>query len=222
MPDWTINTLEIIGSDRDRVKDMLVNKDGRVDFNLLAPMPESLGIDANYMNVELVTLGILRGEIDSEHKPSSYRQCVRMLTDNGRIKAPTPEQAAAMLGYEGDRARKFIETYPKVVHNCNEHGHPDWYEWALDNWGVKWNPAASDPTSAMIETVEDDGETLTIVFSTAWQEPLGIIEALRKRIEDGRLDAMIDWEIEYADGEMRQLYIGGDLPDAESRCGVEP
>ena len=52
-----------------------------------------------------------------------------------------------------------------------KYGAPDWYEWAIANWGTKWN-AYGPPTSSMGKAV------LYFEFDTAWGTPKPIIQAL--------------------------------------------
>jgi hypothetical protein len=51
-----------------------------------------------------------------------------------------------------------------------KYGAPDWYIWALNNWGTKWNVFA---------TLEDeDKDYARIVFDSAWSPPEAIIQTL--------------------------------------------
>lgn len=55
-----------------------------------------------------------------------------------------------------------------------KYGHCDWYNWAIENWGTKWDAEAID-----IELVSDTCVKYT--FSTAWSPPIPIIAALAAR-----------------------------------------
>lgn len=50
-----------------------------------------------------------------------------------------------------------------------------WYMWRVGNWGTKWDLCD-------IETLHDDGETISLQFNTAWSPPT---EAYQKLIEQG-------------------------------------
>lgn len=59
------------------------------------------------------------------------------------------------------------------------YGFPDWYAWAIANWGVKWDLANDwDPL------VVEDSEFLEYNFDTAWGPPTGICAALRERFPE--------------------------------------
>ena len=47
-----------------------------------------------------------------------------------------------------------------------KYGADDWYEWAIKNWGTKWNATSIDDWE-----VEEDKTSAQIVFDTAWSQP---------------------------------------------------
>jgi hypothetical protein len=49
---------------------------------------------------------------------------------------------------------------------------PAWYEWAIDNWGTKWNASDAEYSTKDPEHV--------ICFKTAWDPPVPVFEALAK------------------------------------------
>jgi len=48
-----------------------------------------------------------------------------------------------------------------------KYGACDWYSWATNTWGTKWQPSE-------IELVDDDDDYLVYHFDTAWGPPEGI------------------------------------------------
>jgi hypothetical protein len=52
--------------------------------------------------------------------------------------------------------------------NEQEFGYPNWYEWAIDNWGCKWD--ISEVPEEMFE-LSNDGKTVSFSFDTAWGPP---------------------------------------------------
>jgi len=56
-----------------------------------------------------------------------------------------------------------------TARNVQEFGYPSWYEWAVDNWGTKWD--ISEVDEDYMEK-SSDGKTVTISFDTAWSPPL--------------------------------------------------
>jgi hypothetical protein len=55
-----------------------------------------------------------------------------------------------------------------VARNVQEFGYPSWYEWAIDNWGTKWD--ISEVPEEMFE-ISNDGKTVSFSFDTAWSPP---------------------------------------------------
>ena len=51
-----------------------------------------------------------------------------------------------------------------------------WYDWQIQNWGTKWEPAEVD--------VEQCEEELEITFNTAWSPPEDICRAIRNQFPD--------------------------------------
>jgi hypothetical protein len=57
--------------------------------------------------------------------------------------------------------------------NIRLYGHPDWYDWAIAEWGTKWN--AWDVKEGRVSKNE-----AVLHFSTAWAPPQPVIEKLAK------------------------------------------
>lgn len=60
----------------------------------------------------------------------------------------------------------------------------DWYMWALEHWGTKWNPSFTSVVDNVIE------------FETAWSHPSPFIEALSKKFCD------LEFKVAYADEDL--------------------
>jgi len=52
-----------------------------------------------------------------------------------------------------------------VESNLKEFGACDWYNWAVNNWGTKWDVTNVD------YFVSDDGKEISLTFDTAWSPP---------------------------------------------------
>jgi hypothetical protein len=75
-----------------------------------------------------------------------------------------------------------VDNFCRAIKNNWKYGAPDWYEWAIENWGTKWNAYS-------IEVRSED----TIKFETAWSHPTKVIHALSKKFPD------VEFELQYAD-----------------------
>ncbi len=99
-----------------------------------------------------------------------------------------------------------------------EYGHTNWYDWAIDNWGCKWNCCDAD-----IEDFED--ESFCVKFETPWGPPNEFLETLTTMFPN--LYFINDWSEEggYAgvmeyDGN-NVMYQNGRMVELTMCCHVE-
>jgi hypothetical protein len=64
-----------------------------------------------------------------------------------------------------------------------KYGSDNWYDWACQNWGTKWNASGSQDVK-----LNEKGNRLTIVFDTAWATPAPVIEALSEKFPDVKIN----------------------------------
>ena len=109
--------------------------------------------------------------------------------DFNRI-APIPEElkdihvgGITIVSADGDKQYKNWRT--KMVDGVEEnvpvtddevkelkqkYGASDWYEWATDNWGTKWNTDSEDMSADI------DNDMARYYFNTAWAPPFPVIQ----------------------------------------------
>ena len=65
-----------------------------------------------------------------------------------------------------------------TTHKFPKSGKTDdrWYDWQIQNWGTKWEPADI--------SVEQCDEELELTFNTAWSPPEDICRAIRNKYPD--------------------------------------
>lgn len=73
---------------------------------------------------------------------------------------------------DGSEDEKLLEKY----------GYSDWYGWACDNWGTKWDVSE-------FYGVDRQGDTISFAFSSAWSPPVGAYEYFLAKNEDCSLKA---------------------------------
>lgn len=77
-----------------------------------------------------------------------------------------------------------------------KYGHDNWYSWANDNWGTKWN-CYDIKTPERVSFITKDGEKeLVYEFYTAWASPVGVFEVLTREFPK------IELRVEYADEDL--------------------
>jgi hypothetical protein len=55
-----------------------------------------------------------------------------------------------------------------------KYGHSDWYGWATDNWGTKWD--INEFYGVDRQEISDDESTISFAFQSAWAPPTGAYE----------------------------------------------
>lgn len=176
MPNHITNELTASPS----VLDFMRSEESEFDFNRIAPMPE-----------------ILR-----KNEPSCAVKDWAMLatgkTSVRELSRPTPDPLQAFKAgnfgaaterlHQANLIRLLTEgPFPKdfsdedwesfllclsAIRTCG--GIPSWYEWAIENWGTKWNAYEVSRKSERV-----------VVFQTAWSMPGKIIQALSDKFQPG-------------------------------------
>lgn len=203
MPNHVIN--KITCSNMDKLKELLVNKDGDVDFNIVIPKPTDLDITSGSNSYDMPSKYFHTEE--AERKLAKQRRIIgnvlEMLYDDTMTQAEFVQKVLedkklvkTIKEFKGWHSRKSknityamkkkeltenLENYIKGFFNIKRYGERDWYEWSIENWGTKWNG---------YDTVVDSD---VIEFQTAWSTPVPVFVELSKRLKD------IPVTVEYAD-----------------------
>ena len=68
-------------------------------------------------------------------------------------------------------------------------GYANWYDWCVDNWGVKWDVDVVHFMHSNESAFEDDEKSepdLIIRFDTAWAPPTGILKRISEQYPEAR------------------------------------
>ena len=68
-------------------------------------------------------------------------------------------------------------------------GYANWYDWCVDNWGVKWDVDTVFFMHADESAFKDDEKSepdLIVEFETPWAPPVGILKRISKQYPDAR------------------------------------
>jgi hypothetical protein len=155
MPNWFYTTITLTGPEsaltRFKTAHFRDHDDGEqyLDFNTVTPMPE-----------------VLKGSECSS--AVAHGLCVLGRLDLLGHWSPPSEEKTTLLRHSPN----CIEKAEKAIAMHEAAGYIDWYEWACDNWGTKWNS-----THLIVLPTNTPGE-LKFTFATAWGPPSPVIEKL--------------------------------------------
>lgn len=185
MPNHITNKLQIIGKDVAKVRDFIRGEDLDIDFNKIIPMPEELHVEAHS--------GVLDAAKNALDVPLHENELIGMLESENRKNQKSP------LTFSDEDWDDFI----KCLQNMRNYGHLYWYDWAVENWGTKWNSYGQDHNKNTLNTVW---------FETAWSMPEPVIKALSEEFPHMR------FKIEWADEDTgynvgMKMFEDGELND---------
>lgn len=136
------------------------------DFNKIIPMPEELNITSGTETDKGIAL------IDANSEEAKAMLGYNWKDDNGNIINTYAQLKEYLLkGFKGKDGKQRLADCMKLgqqaIDNIKKYGYKDWYDWAYDNWGTKWN--------AYDTHIEEDG---VITFDTAWACPERVFKKL--------------------------------------------
>ena len=171
MPNWCWNTLKLNKENAN----LVLNKKGEVDFNLICPMPESLNVIEGSITKIAIEAYNNRTDVDPEQEIKYEKD----IANFGK------EKYSSVTQYMVDHCPTLYELGKTYVFNKLNYGAYTWYEWCCKNWGTKWNAGDSDVS-------KDAGDTWYIHFDTAWCPPEGWLS----RLAELEVDFELEWEEE--------------------------
>ena len=220
MPNHITNKVKLIGSQQ-KINGILnaVKYDdgelGTLDFNKLIQMPESLNMTSgsiettainaylSALNPQTEDMGIEKLDIKAFMELCENLSITRYLSSYEGLM--TSQQIIESIKYDKDQNfQSIIELGQKYGDNFQKYGYTTWYDWAINNWGTKWNSYDSEP-------VEEN----TLTFNTAWARAIPVISKLAEKYSD--MDIEYQWADEdigsnvgrayYSSGELTEEYI---------------
>jgi hypothetical protein len=160
-----------------------VGRKQQFDFNAFVPMPAVIAA-TKYGTIAIrgaILVGLLRDET-SFGQAGFLRSLLRRRRVQRELGRGYIAHMRGMLGMPTaaltEVARAWLATHPDYVDQGEkrlraiaETGFADWYDWAIDHWGTKWN-------TYNLKIVSKD--PLEFTFDTAWDFPTPVFEAIAK------------------------------------------
>lgn len=160
MPNWCDNDLYIYGKHRTEIADAIANGENVIDFEKIVPMPPGL-------------IEIMKGSTSSDAEILlGWRDPDGMLGWDW-VKAEGISDVEGLKAYLVKNNPDLPAIAEKMKALKEETGYSDWYQFAIERWGTKWNTDGGS---------RDDGRTrICLTFHTAWSPPMPIVDALAKK-----------------------------------------
>ncbi len=224
MPNWVKNKI-IVGSSKyiDEIKAKHFTKDEKsgdevFDFNTVKKMPDDLNVEFGSRSEDGIKLYLASidpkcgffGSKDGKATPKRFEELSKLM--EGRMFGGPEKLTEAELHDLSEKYQnKFdevIDIGKKHVENAEKYGACNWYEWAIKNWGTKWNSSCTE--------VAEDGKSIS--FETAWEPALPVILELSKQHPDIKLallysDEEIGSRVGYALMANGHIDFEGSFPD---------
>lgn len=187
MPNWVKNKI-IVGSGKyiDEIKaaHFVKDKEGGqdvFDFNTVKKMPDELNVEFGSRSEDGIRLYLASidpkckffGKVEEKVKPARFKEISGLMKDRmfgSPEKLEEPEFKDLADKYK-EKLGEIVDIGRQHVQNAEKYGACNWYEWAVKNWGTKWNSSCTE--------VAEDGKSIT--FETAWEPALPVIVELSKQ-----------------------------------------
>lgn len=191
MPNWVTTQINITGSE-EAIKKLLeyVQGNGDFDFNKVIRMPKSLllpesSTKTEYLRAYFASLdeGERTKAINAYDKksPSIFGSIAEKLAtpltaeERNTLVTKTQRNKEDYLPIcNSTDPEKIGETY---YNNAVKYSASTWYDWAIQNWGTKWN--ACD-----VNVSDNENRSADISFDTAWSYAYPILRKLAKKFKE--------------------------------------
>lgn len=166
MPNHVTNKVEITSTNAKEALEFMQGSDRKFDFNNVIPMPQTLNIESGSLTDAALVYALTNGlklELTSE-QVEKYFEDAYFFTKS-EIAKNNLADARRFIEDNSSTSEKLMQLGQQITSNVDQYGHKTWYQWAIPNWGTKWN--------AYEVNVEDN----IVSFDTAWNSPEPVLAA---------------------------------------------
>lgn len=195
MPNYVTNRLVLTGSQEDLsqfVEAQIIKneKDEEfLDFNRVIPKPEALedpkGASSEIEMAFAAWYGPDKVDISKTTDLIDLLQAKLLALETYLtfqwVKEAGVKDRKGFQKYLLKRNPRAKEMADRMVHNLKHYGSANWYDWAVKNWGTKWN-------AAPLEWGPREHERIEFLFDTAWSPPEPIFLELSRLYQGIRFD----------------------------------
>ncbi|MBO5435373.1 hypothetical protein J6A31_06115 [bacterium] len=217
MPNWVYNNLRVHKDYLFRI----LNKKNKVDFNLAMPMPPNLQVESGSTNdIDIYCYLSDKGARTSDFvKKSRYANLLHNKFSDDWIYELSKRLTDSINNNKNFNVDKSYASGEHLIDNFDKYGAITWYDWAIRNWGTKWNACESD-----VIDDHDDANYSMCCFNTAWSPPEGWLNRLCQL----NIPFRLEWEEEQgytgyyeSDGKGNLSSESFDIPDDDDWSDCE-
>lgn len=190
MPNWVKNEIIVVSSkDIDEIKaahfvNFVKDKEGGqdvFDFNTVKKMPDELNVEFGSRSKDGIRLYLASidpkckffGKAEEKVEPARFKEISGLMKDHmfGSPEKLEESEFKDLTDKYKEKLGEVVDIGRQCVQNVEKYGACDRYEWAIKNWGTKWNSSCTE--------VAENGKSFT--FDTAWEPAFPVIVELSKQ-----------------------------------------
>lgn len=163
----------------DQIIQLCLGEGGTFTLDRLCPRPPELDIESSSVGDDSYL--ILHGSEEDWRGRHAYLQRQGIKFSDSYIPVPDFQTREAFIDWLREaKHRGFNEALGNQYHeNMQKHGARTWYQWAINNWGTKW-----DVCDKAFPYESVNGQVVDFEFTTAWSPPVEALQHFVSR-EDG-------------------------------------
>lgn len=211
MPNYVRNNLTVCGGKNELEVLIAFLKQGKrneLDFNLIVPEPKTIQNSKSPVDYKWLSVGeylIHKTFHTLELRDDFWRNTVKTEMENELNKKFSNNKDLVEAYIAKKKVDLPTDTYEEQVKNgmtwfmnLYKYGVTDWYNWALKNWGTKWNACSAEPLDDIFIREESSTHKFNYGFETAWSMPNALMEKFSQMFPH------LSFTISYADEDMGQ------------------
>jgi hypothetical protein len=155
-------------------------------------------------------------EMTISHADKAMIEKAKLSWNSGKFLSsliPIPEELMnTVAGFVGGDEQKELEKKQKA--NLEKYGYANWYDYAVNEWGTKWDFGYNQDEGN--EIFEEDDHIFSVSFLSAWSPPIQAYDKLQQlgfRIHAYYFEGGMGFAGEYENGEDRYYNNWRSAPD---------
>ena len=156
------------------VLDSIASDDSAIDFRKIVPRPVVFDCEPNSVVIDWARIAVGEVTLTTLREATPDPLTAFKAGDYGAASKRLEQSNILWLMAEGPFPKDFspadFENFIACIKALKEFGYPSWYEWAIANWGTKWNAYTTKRVSDSVVT-----------FKTAWSMPSKVITTLAEK-----------------------------------------